>query len=429
MATKRLLSKLTTDQQEYYIFLAKECFAGFSNAEYNFNVYRYASCYAWLVHTSEFFWKSLTILSGNYFELKHEASQTDMAKISNVLLSNDERIKAYNILSQFPDIRRDLARYGYYEKGTHIAASPNAAFNREHTESDLHEVSWLINKLREIHYYQIFDPPIRIGILSGYVHARKEKPCSYYPHSKYRKAVQWMLDLKGIKSNNDSSLFQASLTPISNLNDGTFSIVINPFGEAYPELGSAEGVCLRTILSYIQDGGIFINSGGQPFVYSWDVNTGNHNLLVNFIPMLSYLGSNYHEGMPVLSRNESLAIPQEALILKKYFDVETEWDHPEKGIVGSIEIEIEFDEILGNDRPKNRAKVYRPIRLFSDNFLPLVHSPRSLWGRVYPVAAIKFGRGYLIHTGLSLDEEREYKLLLDIIKRLSLVGYESLTKS
>jgi hypothetical protein len=268
MTPKRLLNKLRKDQQEYYIFLAKECFAAFSNAEYNFNVYRYASCYAWLVHSSEFFWKSLTILSGNYFELKHEASQTDMAKISNILLSNDELTKAYNILSQFSDIRLDLARYGYYEKGTHITTSLIAAFNRENTESDLHEVSWLINKLREIHYHQIFDPPIRIGILSGYVRARKEKPCAYYPHSKYRKAAQWMFDLKGIKDDNGSNLFQASLTPISNLSDGAFSIVINPFGEAYPELGSAEEVGLRTILSYIQDGGIFINSGDQPFVYS-----------------------------------------------------------------------------------------------------------------------------------------------------------------
>jgi hypothetical protein len=95
-------------------------------------------------------------------------------------------------------------------------------------------------------------------------------------------------------------------------------VIINPFGEAYPELGSAEGVGLRTILSYIQDGGIFVNSGGQPFVYSWDVNTGSHNLVINFIPMSSYLESNYDETIPVLSRNESLVIPQEALILKRY---------------------------------------------------------------------------------------------------------------
>jgi hypothetical protein len=35
MDPKKLLSKLSTDQQEFYIFLAKECFSGFSNAEYN----------------------------------------------------------------------------------------------------------------------------------------------------------------------------------------------------------------------------------------------------------------------------------------------------------------------------------------------------------------------------------------------------------
>lgn len=380
-------------------------------------------------HSSEFFWKSLTILSGNYFELKHEASQADMAKISKDLLSDDERIRAYTILSQFPTIRRDLARYGYYEKGTHVTASPEATFNRENTEPELHKVNWLINKLREIHYYQLFDPPIKIGILSGYVSARKEKPCSYYPHSRHRKAVPWMIDLKGIKDDNDSDLFQASLTPISNLSSGTFTIVINPFGEAYPELGSAEGAGLRTILSYIQDGGIFVNSGGQPFVYSWDVNTGSHSLLVNFVPILSYEESNYNEGMPVLSRNESLAIPQEALILKRYFDVETEWDHPEKEIVGPIEVEIEYDKILGNDRLKTKARVYRPVRQqLSDKFQPLVHSPESLWGTVYPVTAIKFGRGFLIQTGMNLDEEREYMLLLDIIRRLSLVGYESLAK-
>jgi hypothetical protein len=429
MTPKRLLNKLKKDQQEYYIFLAKECFSGFSNAEYNFNVYRYPSCYAWLFHSSEFFWKSLTILSNNYFDPKHEASQADMAKISKDLLSYDERIKAYNVLSTFPNIRRDLARYGYYEKGTHVTASPEAAFNRENTETDLHKVSWLINKLREIHYYQIFDPPIKIGILSGYVHARKEKPCSYYPHSNHKKAIQWMLDLKDVKNDNGSNLFQVSLISISNLSNGTFSIIINPFGEAYPELGSAEGVGLKTILSYIQDGGIFVNSGGQPFVYSWDVNTGAHNLVINFIPISNYVENKYDEAMPVLSRNEVLAIPPEALILKRYFDVETEWDHPEKEIVGPIEVEIEFDEILGNDKPKTRAKVYRPIGQLSDNVRPLVHCPESIWGdRVYPVAAIKFGRGYLIYTGMNLDEEREYKLLLDIVKRLSLVGYECLTK-
>ena len=432
MNPKRLLNNLRKDQQEYYIFLAMECFSGFRNAEYNFNVYSYPSCYAYLFRSIEFFWKSLTVLSNNYFDLKHEASEADIAKISSYLLSGNERVKVYNILSSFPKIKQDFIRSGYYEKVTKLPTSPEAEFklDRENTEADLRKVSWLTSKLREIYYYQIFDPPIKIGVLSGYVQTRKEKPCSFYPHSNYRKCVHWMIDLKGVKNDNGSNLFQASLTSISNISNGNFSIIINPFGEAYPELGDASGVGLNTIFSYIQDGGIFVNSGGQPFVYSWNVNHGSHNLVISFIPMSSYMEINYDEAMPVLSRDESLVIPQEALILKRYFHTETEWDHPEKEIVGPIEVEIEFDEILGNDKPKTRAKVYRPIRQLSDNVIPLVHCPQSLWGdRVYPVAAIKFGRGFLIYNGMNLDQEREYKVLFDIVKRLSLVGYEGLIKS
>jgi hypothetical protein len=426
MGVKRLLNRLTKDQQNYYIFLAKECFSGFSNAENNFDIYRYASCYAWLFHSSEFFWKALTILSGNYFEPKHEASQVDMTKISKEVLSNEERIRAYDIISKFPNIRRDLARYGYYQKET-VTISPIDVFNRKDTESSMHEVKWLTNKLREIHYYQIFEPPIRIGVLSGYILTRKEKPCSYYPHSKYRNAVQWMLDLNNTRQG-ESNLFQASLTPISNLSDGTFSVVINPFGEAYPELGNAEGTGFRTIMSYIQDGGIFINSGGQPFVYSWDVNTGNHKLLVNFIPAVGNIESNYVEGRPRLFIAENLVIPYEALLLKRYFDVETEWDNPETGMVGPTEMDIEFDELLGHNKQKTRAKVYRPVKVVSHNIQPIVYTYSDTLGSVYPVVAVKFGRGFLVHTGMNLDEEREYKILLDIIRRLSLVGYETLAK-
>lgn len=264
--------------------------------------------------------------------------------------------------------------------------SPTKLFSREDTETSLNEVRWLINKLREIHYYQIFEPPIRIGILSGYILTRKEKPCSYYPHSQYRKAVQWMLDLNNIKYVNESNLL---------------------------------------------DGGILINSGGQPFVYSWNINTGSRQLLVNFIPTLSNIESDYVGGMPVLSINESLRISHEALLLKRYFNVETEWDYPNKGIVGPKEIDIEFDKLLGNDRPKTRATVYRPVKELSPNIIPLVHSSshNTIWNKLYPIVAIKFGRGFLIHTGMILDGEREYKILLDIIRRLSLVGYETLAKT
>jgi hypothetical protein len=129
MPVKKVLRKLGRDQQEYYMFLAKECFSGFSNAEDNFSIYRYASCNTWLFHSSEFFWKALTILSGKRFELKHETSQEDMAKLSKDLLSDEERIRAFRIQSRFQDIVRDLSRYAYYEKTTTPTHNIEKLFN------------------------------------------------------------------------------------------------------------------------------------------------------------------------------------------------------------------------------------------------------------------------------------------------------------
>jgi hypothetical protein len=429
--TKKLC-QLSGPQQEYYIFLAKECFAGFSNAEDNFDIYRYASCNAWLFHCSEFFWKALTVLSGKYFNRTHEASQADIKKISSEILSDDDKVRVYDVLSKFPNIRRDLARYGYYGKEG-VSKSFSSVFNKDDTETSLDEVSFLIDKLREIHYYQIFEPPIKIGILSGYISARNEKPCSYYPHSGYRKAVQWMLDLKNIKHDGNAlNLFNASMTPISCISNSAFSVILNPFGEAYPESGNAEGAGFKTIASYIRDGGIFVNSGGQSFTYSWDVNTGNSRLLVSFIPSIRDIQTSYVDGIPVLQIKESFRVPSESLLLKRYFGLETEWDNPANNIVGPKETAIEFDKILGQDTPRTKAKVYRPVRKLSQNVIPLVHSSDSLWNNnnnIYPVVAVKFGRGFLIHTGMSLDEEREYNLLLDIITRLCLTGYETLAGS
>jgi hypothetical protein len=80
--------------------------------------------------------------------------------------------------------------------------------------------------------------------------------------------------------------------------------------------------------------------------------------------------------------------------------------------VGPKETEIEFDNILGPDKPRTKVKVYRPAIKLSQDVIPLARSSNS---NNYPVVAVKFGRGFLIHTGMSLDEEREYKLLLDVV--------------
>ena len=99
------------------------------------------------------------------------------------------------------------------------------------------------------------------------------------------------------------------------------------------------------------------------------------------------------------------------------------------------EIDIEIDKILleqGKPATTNKAKVYRPVSKLSQDVISLSHC--SNWNNrigdvadiYYPIVAIKYGRGFLVHMGISLDGEREYKTLSDIIRRVCLTGYMTL---
>jgi hypothetical protein len=74
-------------------------------------------------------------------------------------------------------------------------------------------------------------------------------------------------------------------------------------------------------------------------------------------------------------------------------------------------MDIEFDELLDQSKPKTKAKVYRPFKELSDNIISLAHScyDSILDNNVYPIVAIRYGRGFLIRSGISLDEERELR--------------------
>ena len=49
---------------------------------------------------------------------------------SSEILSDDDKARVYDVLSKFPNIRRDLARYGYYEKEG-VTKSPYDVFNKD----------------------------------------------------------------------------------------------------------------------------------------------------------------------------------------------------------------------------------------------------------------------------------------------------------
>ena len=70
-----------------------------------------------------------------------------------------------------------------------------------------------------------------------------------------------------------------------------------------------------------------------------------------------------------------------------------------------------------SENKKAKGKVFRPVKELSDNIIPLAHS--------YNYSSI--GRGFLIHTGISLDEEENTKFCLTLFE-LSIGAYQMLAR-
>jgi len=421
---RQLLKQSDPWRRDYYGYLVHQTFLELSAAEDFFEAQQFASSEAALFRSAEFFWKSLTILTpGQFFGKTHEADSNDIAKISSDILSTEEKSAVLKILTRFPESRRQLAIYGYYEHGVG-AESPFKTFMKTDVESDLKDVRGLANLLKRVHTHQVSEPPIRVGVLSGYIDGPAgENICSDRPYAGYKSPDGWITDLNAV-SKSDQQLFEVIPIHISQLNSEAFPVVINPFGETIPEKKNEENVGLDAIRGYIRNGGIFINVAGQPFVYGWDVTRNKKEVMIQ--PVRSVAGFRF---VPVLGQPyqiellETFSFKPLADYLKRTFGFETIWDRP--GQTGPPEVAV-IHWINGKaSNQTSQAKVFRPVRP-NDNVIPLLEVETEEWGRCFPAASIKHGRGALVIFGLSLDGEREYKIATETIARIASNAFEDL---
>jgi hypothetical protein len=225
-------------------------------------------------------------------------------------------------------------------------------------------------------------------------------------------------------------LFIPEEIEVAKMGSELYPLVINPFGECFPEKGEGRGVALDTILAYVRDGGIFVNAGGHPFIYTWnvDVTASNQRPLVSYIRVpTEFKISKNERGELEMIVGEGARFLGDALILTTEFKAVCAWDR--LGVVGSQEVDVTHAEKLGRDL-KDRANVFRPIVTDGPvHVVPLVVTGSQLWGPVCPIAAIPYGRGSLISCGMNLDGEKEYKILLGVIERLARMGFDTLLSS
>jgi hypothetical protein len=133
------------------------------------------------------------------------------------------------------------------------------------------------------------------------------------------------------------------------------------------------------------------------------------------------------EGKPSVELEGSHSIQPQALLLGRVFGAAAAWDIPQDGVIGPQDLNLEYAGFSETGTVTYKVSIFRPIKdVAKERVFPICISNTPYWGLVYPVCAIRYGRGFLIPIGMSLNDEREFILLMEILKDIVQLGFKTL---
>jgi hypothetical protein len=235
----------------------------------------------------------------------------------------------------------------------------------------------------------------KIGVLNGSIKGplreyKCERACTNVTPS------MWFLALR----KNINRIHYISTSHINN----SYTMIINPFGDNFPEEDTKLHTTFYSICDYVNNGGIFVITGGAFFSHQNTFHSSNHEWVI----------IKTHEG--VQSLNDSLLFQE--------FGIQTTGDSLVNGnIVATEPLKIEIyqkpnDQFFAGklDLPKE-IKRFRAATSKTSNYIPFITEKN---GKSFPVILVRYGKGYIIHAGIFLESETsdEFKLIITIIDNL-----------
>ena len=183
--------------------------------------------------------------------------------------------------------------------------------------------------------------------------------------------------------------------------DNKWNIIINPYGDNFPEEDLRLHKTFYSICDYIYNGGIFVISGGA---FYWNQNTLVSKELKAFVTFVV-------DGIS----------PLDISPLTEEFGVKYTGDNPQAGKTEPVLVKVyqqeidkqRFGDLLVGIDTLNR---FRATTSGSSDFLPVIREQDN--DTVFPVAIIPYGKGYLIHFGLKIDSEdsNEFKVIMRMLE-------------
>jgi len=242
----------------------------------------------------------------------------------------------------------------------------------------------------------------KIGILNGYISDPKKEYCCRMASTNVT-SYMWYYELR--KALCKMVMKRINLITVSEIDD-TFSMIINPFTDNFPEEDTEFHPTFYKIRQYIENGGIFVNPGGAFF---WNQNTlkpdimeetilrrNNNAQLMSDTPLFLKFGVSY--SMEIRDRNG-------VETYKEPFQIKIFQEDNDKLIAG---------ELLVNN---NLVKKFRAVQPGTKDYIPLL---REEGNKSFPIAAIPYRHGFLLLIGLFMESEssEEFKIAIRAVKNM-----------
>lgn len=243
-------------------------------------------------------------------------------------------------------------------------------------------------------FLQRFFP--KIGILSGNI----KSPLREYKCEKSWTKItpsMWYSELSRVVQ---KRLKRIKMISIADINS-SYSLLINPFGDNFPEENLKLHTSFYKICEYIKNGGFFVCSGGAFYAHQNTIN------------------SSTCEAVIVKETNGSQSL--EHSLLFQEFGVLTTGDNTEneKNNVDVYQLDEDrkiFGQIV-DEGSGSSIKRFRAVTEKSSDFIPIV---REKGNKSFPVAVIRYGEGYLIHFGMHLEStnSQEFKIVANVLNKI-----------
>jgi hypothetical protein len=233
----------------------------------------------------------------------------------------------------------------------------------------------------------------KIGILNGYIKdASREHKC--VPKFATISGIIWERELR--KTLKGAWFWRIKRLYATDIDD-SFALIINPYGENYPERDTDLRSTFQSIRSYMSNGGVFFTSGA-PFWWHQNTvtDTDGHWSVVRTIDGSQKMT----DGLCFTSLGISVTMPE-----NEPCKVDVYQQNADKQIAG---------DLLNEPTKLNR---WRAILPQTPDSLPLIREKGDL---SYPLCLVQYNKGFLFHSGLEMKDTDgdEFQILLQALKAL-----------